>query len=296
MAGARSPPLSGVSSGMGAAWENPFGLQVPSLQLVTYLELSDLASIAACGPVAAAAFRAASPPSFCASKCGAAQPHPEGAFHGEAMDLVCCMLAAAMRSSEARLCLERADGKTALTLAARAGRPDVVRWLLQDPDVAACVDRIDSGGASALHYAALHGHEHVCEVLLAAGACPDVADSTGIRPLHLAAEHGHLRCCIAMLSSGADVNARDSDASTPLLLAVEEGQIEACRLLTRLRADPLASNRHGRTPMAVAAESGSPLLLNALETSLWPQARQRCAPLVLGPEAIEIMRRAMRLR
>lgn len=269
-----------------ASWhDSPFGLEATALEVVTRLGLRDVAALAAACSSVAAAFRCALHP---------ARNAASEAAGGVVMDLVCCILAAAFCSGQVTMeSLRRSDGRTVLTMAATAGRPDVVRWLLHLPGCAALVSQPDIGGACPMHYAALAGHEHVCEVLLAFRACPDVADTTGVRPLHLAAESGHLASCRSLVEGRADVAPRDEDAVTPLLLAVEQKHVDVCTLLVRRRADPLASSLHGRTPMAVARQMGGQELLGALEGALWPQARKR---LVQGPEALEMMRRHLRLR
>jgi ankyrin repeat protein len=222
------------------------------------------------------------------------------------MDLMCCILSAAIRGANVSMCsLDSSDGKTALSLAAAGGRPDVVRWLLQTgPEVAVVMQQPDKVGARALHYAALEGHHHVCEVLLANGSNPDIADGTGLCPLHLAAEAGHFDTCKALVDGGADVNVTDSESTTPLLLAVESGHAEVCSLLTSARANPLASNIHGRTPMAVARDSGREELVSALEVAIWGTRKARLlqsrpggtrsGTVLKGPEALDIIRRTIR--
>merc|ERR1719188_906224 len=160
------------------------------------------------------------------------------------MDLICCILSAAIRGADVSLgSLECSGGKTVLTMAAVAGRPDVVRWLLTAaPATTALIDQPDKGGARALHYAALESHAHVCEVLVEGGASPDVADGTGVRPLHLAAESGSVDTCRALVEGGANVNTSDEESVTPLLLAAEARHVEVCSYLTSKRANPLASS------------------------------------------------------
>jgi hypothetical protein len=274
---------------MASKEENPFSLQCPTLDLASFLALADVAQLAIASPEVAAAFRGAAK---------VTQEPPQGLqFHSDVTDLVCCILAAATCSGEISLSgMECADGKTVLTMAAAAGRPDVVRWLLNAPGSIGLADQPDACGASALHYAGLAGHDHVCEVLLAGGADPDIADATGIRPLHLAAEHGHLDCCRALLDAGASVNVRDERDETPLLLAVERRHIEVCCLLVQRKADTLASSVHGRTPMTVAREMGGDEFLRALEAALWPPAPKRCSPIIRGPLAMELMQRTLRMR
>ena len=72
------------------------------------------------------------------------------------------------------------DGSHPLALAALAGRPDAVRYLLQQ---GARVNDTDQDGDSALHQAAFLGHLEVVEVLLQAGAKRGAKNQKGATPL-----------------------------------------------------------------------------------------------------------------
>mmetsp|Transcript_17525 Transcript_17525/g.37865 ORF Transcript_17525/g.37865 Transcript_17525/m.37865 type:complete len:341 (+) Transcript_17525:100-1122(+) len=211
------------------------------------------------------------------------------------MDMVCGILSAATRIGELALHdLDRADGKSLLAVAATSGRPDVVHWLLSCAD-ARDSHHLDQDGTSPLHHAACAGHDHVCELLIAAGLAPDLPDSTGLQPLHLAAEHGHRACCKVLLKAGANVNVSDKEGVTPLLLAVEQGQAEVCSLLIRHKANVLASSNQGKTPLSAAQDCRGGRVKQALEAALWPARRSRCSP-SQGPEALEILQRTLRQR
>lgn len=80
-----------------------------------------------------------------------------------------------------------------------------------------------------------------------------------------------------------------------MMMAAERKQAEVCSLLIGHKANPLASSIHGRTPLYIAQQTDDPDLLRALEVALWPVRRKRCAPL-RGPEAMEVMRLALRQR
>ena len=72
------------------------------------------------------------------------------------------------------------DGSHPLALAALAGRPDAVRYLLQQ---GARVNDTNQDGDSALHQAAFLGHLEVVEVLLQAGAKRGAKNQKGATPL-----------------------------------------------------------------------------------------------------------------
>jgi hypothetical protein len=270
-------------------------LDAPAFELAFRLSLRDCASLACTCSSVVSVFRwaALSPPSGATRGAG-----DSGEAGEDGMDLVCCIMSVAIRGGCALRSFDCPRGKTALIRAAEAGRPDVVRWLLNSsPDGAALMEQPDDCGARALHYAALEGHPHVCEVLLETGASADTRDSTGLRPLHLAAEGGGMDACKVLIEGRADVNASDVEGVTPLLVAVESGQTEVCSMLISARANPLASSIHGRTPMAVALESGKEELTSALEAALWgSRLPKRPRGALKGPEAMDLINRTIRAR
>lgn len=86
---------------------------------------------------------------------------------------------------------------------------------------------------TALHLAAMNGHEAAVRVLLEAGAPPSPGADTGIAtPLHLAAGGGHLATVQALLDGGADVHAQErAHGATPLAWAEYEERSEVVALL-----------------------------------------------------------------
>lgn len=290
------------------------------LQVFSHLGLADLTALLATSPTTVSAFREA---------LVAGQGRSEHAFFsltngihfsGPMMiDLVCCVLDALLGSGLMPnlgdlVRSPQSGGKSLLSLAADSGRPDVVRWLLRNMPCGPHLQQDEWSGTTPLHFAALGGHSHVCEVLLGQkDAVVDVRDRGGLRPLHLAAEQGHLEACMALLEAGAHPDGPEGSTdrlygvATPALLAAQEGHSEICALLVTNRADPLAPCLDGRTPLSVAreAEGGSQLeMIAALEAALWPDLvvtkessiRGRKRVLLKGPEAQELIQRTMRQR
>eukprot|EP00747_Dinoflagellata_sp_TGD_P077759 gnl/TRDRNA2_/TRDRNA2_159735_c3_seq1.p2 gnl/TRDRNA2_/TRDRNA2_159735_c3~~gnl/TRDRNA2_/TRDRNA2_159735_c3_seq1.p2 ORF type:complete len:239 (+),score=30.74 gnl/TRDRNA2_/TRDRNA2_159735_c3_seq1:929-1645(+) len=104
--------------------------------------------------------------------------------------------------------------------------------------------RSPTGGSTALHYAALHGHAVVVSRLLEARASSVVADDKGWTPLHTAASRGHVDTVVRLLTSGAIALMQTKDNKTAKDLALSIGrqtstwhgptaphQMEAMRLL-----------------------------------------------------------------
>ena len=86
------------------------------------------------------------------------------------------------------------------------------------------VNKLDSGGWTALHHASQHGlTEGVRYLCVERGA--DVNKSTtdeeGHTPLTLASLNGKVDAVGVLLEAGADVNKRTSDGETPLFLALK---------------------------------------------------------------------------
>lgn len=185
---------------------------------------------------------------------------PYAEVEGADLDACCSTLAFAHATGVPLSVVTAASpsARSVLSTAAAAGRPDVVRFLLGHAGGAATANYQDANGVSALHYAALEGQDHVCNVLLEWGASPGASDKSGVTPLHLAAENGHAVTTAVLISARADVNACDEGFNTPLMLAsMDGGNVSTCALLAAVRADITRPNLAGRSPIAAAKESGS---------------------------------------
>jgi len=92
-------------------------------------------------------------------------------------------------------------GQTPLSLAARWGREEVVRLLL---DYGADIEARDSQGQTPLSSAAGWGRETVVRLLLDCGADMEALDDEGKTPLKCAEEHMHEGVVRLLLDHGAD--------------------------------------------------------------------------------------------
>jgi len=84
----------------------------------------------------------------------------------------------------------------------------------------------DEKGRTALHLAAAAGRTKVVEFLLSRGAEIDARDSQGRTPLMLAASRGRKQTVKLLLDKGADPNAVDQEGNRPLELARGEEVME----------------------------------------------------------------------
>ena len=150
---------------------------------------------------------------------------------------------------------------TALMVAARAGRADLVRRLLER---GGRVDAQRVGGATALLYAAQGGSPEVIALLLESGSAIDATAANGWSALTVAAATGQAEAVRSLLAAGADPNTADVYGWTPLMRAVDNGYPKAAAVLLesrKLRLDAVDdagmtalhhAARHGMTATAAA--------------------------------------------
>ena len=187
------------------------------------------------------------------------------------------LLAAGARTGDAR----KADGLTALMVAAAGGHADFSILLMERGAMPGLVDR---NGYTALHYAALHPKRaELVAALLDRGANPNArttrdtrANTTsgvsvkGATPLFLAAARGHADIVRALLAGGADASLATDAGTAPLHVATwggdpyfrdwtdeeETNLLDVTRLLVDLGADVNAAGEHGWTALHGAAYKG----------------------------------------
>ncbi|RNF82357.1 ankyrin repeat domain-containing protein [Montanilutibacter psychrotolerans] len=177
----------------------------------------------------------------------------------------------------ARFLLERGarpepiGGRPAL-LAAASGEDDDpagVQLLLK---LRGKVDARDASGRTALHEAALAGHESIVAMLLAAGADASGHDNQGRNPLLEAARGGHLAVLdrlLAHLPRGgiAEAAAVDDQGRNALALAVAADNVPPAMIgrLIELGIDTEQRDADGKRPIDRAAEAGRWALVAALD-------------------------------
>ncbi|KAG2546884.1 hypothetical protein PVAP13_9KG050000 [Panicum virgatum] len=159
----------------------------------------------------------------------------EAAFEGDIPRLR-EMVSGKDAKEKARLADVSFGGLGALQAAARLGRLDVVRYLVEDLGF-----DVDGGsaelGLTALCSAALDGRLETVRYLLDNGADPNKKDELGEVALHCAAKFGHDEVAKLILSRGAIVDTAYSDGS-PLHIAAFYGKTNVMKVLLEHHADP----------------------------------------------------------
>ena len=146
-------------------------------------------------------------------------------------------------------------GQTALHKAARRGRTQSVKLLLQH---GALVDVKCNHGATALHCACASGDVACLHELVKHGANLEVKQyQLGVTPLQIAAHWGHDDCVRALLNYGADINGTDSKKCTALFHAVIVNHAVSrvrvmATLLAHVHCDVMVKNAYGKTAVDVA--------------------------------------------
>lgn len=117
-----------------------------------------------------------------------------------------------------------------LYFAAQHNSLDCAKVLIEHGDAAiSASSKMD--GATALHKAAVEGHEEMVRLLLTAGADVDVLDIEGLRPLNWAIQACRFSVVQLLLNNGASTAARTHKGFTALQRAVTSGSPQIVKLI-----------------------------------------------------------------
>ena len=143
------------------------------------------------------------------------------------------------------------DNTNQIMMAGEIGHSDIIKLLLdvrpQD------INHKDNCGATALTYAAFHGHKEIVELLLNKGANIDNKDNNGSTALTKVAFHGHKEIVKLLLDKGPNINEKDNDGSTALTKAAFHGHKEIVELLLDRGVDTNEKDNDGSTALTQAA-------------------------------------------
>lgn len=148
----------------------------------------------------------------------------------------------------------RADGATALLLAAHWDAQDLVDLLLR---AGAKVNAAEEQGTTPLALACENASPTMVAKLLASGANPNLSQTNGVVPLMTAARTGHLKVVQTLLAHGAGVNAViPATGQTALMWATAERHLDIMRELIAAGANVRAQSKIGFTPLLFATSNG----------------------------------------
>lgn len=121
------------------------------------------------------------------------------------------------------------------------------------------IDFKASDGQTALHLAAIMGHNGIAHYLLENGAIATSQDTAGSTPLHEAVRYGHFEIAQMLLGAGAPVDAQDNLGKTAIMLYVpEDAQNEIYPLLIAYKADVTKADAYGDTVLHTATMTRLP--------------------------------------
>ncbi|GBP11044.1 Tyrosine-protein kinase HTK16 [Eumeta japonica] len=156
------------------------------------------------------------------------------------LNVVSQLLACGYRSRDAK----NQDGQTAVHIAARAGRDDILVKLIES---GATVNVRDTAGYTPLHYTCQNNLSSTTELLITKGnANYQMRHApTGKVPLHEAAQKGHIECVKVLLRLKAPAHPRTLAKDTPADLAQQNGHTECYEILkTHKLETPKTSRSH----------------------------------------------------
>ena len=152
-------------------------------------------------------------------------------------------------------------GWTALMWAAARGHEAMVRLLLENR---AEVEAKDSNRWTALHQAAVKGHEAVVRLLIEKGADPDSKDKDGWTPLPGAAANGHEAVMRLLLEKGVNVNAQGGWFGNALQAASLYGHDKMVELLLDKGAEVNAQGGYFGNALQAASAYGHSKIVELL--------------------------------
>lgn len=175
------------------------------------------------------------------SKAGDTALH-YAASQGHAKNVEALMLAGA------DLYITNATGQTPLHLASQEGKTNAVEALLRNPELRKLVDNVDKRhNNTALHHAALNGHENTVKFLIGSGADKDAKDKYGNTALHLAVILDKVDIIETLIKLKADPNLQNIHGNTPLHIAILKDNRESVRALNNANTNVNIENKNGET-------------------------------------------------
>ncbi|XP_062571452.1 transient receptor potential cation channel subfamily A member 1-like [Saccostrea cucullata] len=169
------------------------------------------------------------------------------------------------------------DKQSPLHFAARYGRYNTCRRLLDSKLGPNIINESDCDGFTALHLAALNGHVKIINLLMQKGACVTRAHDDN-SPIHMAAINGYTKCIRALLSVHANIlDVKNKNGDTALHLASRSGQSKVVDLLLSLGAK-IILNEERKSFLDIAIESRHALVAKtAVKHARWNEILHTCS-------------------
>ena len=154
------------------------------------------------------------------------------------------------------------DGTTPLCVAAFMGTTEVVKRLIQVPDIQ--VDYTTHVQVTALAYATQQGHKDIVEFLLNKKADPNIADGDGLAPLHITCIHGYTDIARMLLNAEADLELKAGGIYAPYQIARWGGHQALADLLKAHRRNKVEqAAKFGKLSPCLRPAEPAPLLTTA---------------------------------
>ena len=135
-----------------------------------------------------------------------------------------------------RVTVRNPQGATPLIAAAQKGHTDICVLLLAHGSNVNEVQPVTK--QTALHLAAIYGHNASVEALLSWGAEVNPQDRGGFTPLNAACQEGHLRCVLTLLKAGASLILPDNYGILPIHVAARNNRVEVVKTLLEYGCSP----------------------------------------------------------
>ncbi|OAA65142.1 Ankyrin repeat-containing domain protein [Akanthomyces lecanii RCEF 1005] len=153
-----------------------------------------------------------------------------------------------------------AEDDTALAKAARAGKIEVCRLLLEK---GSDINYRNRKGRTPLHIATFEDNQALVEFLLQRGAKVDLTEDRYSRtPLLMAAHRGNISLVRLLHTKGGDINHADRDGQTALHRAALITDLELAQYLLKHNADVHKQDSRGNIALGLAAQAAAMTLWN----------------------------------
>ena len=144
-------------------------------------------------------------------------------------------------------------GITALTSASILDRVEIAKLLV---DKGANLDAQDEDGDTALISAAVQGHDDIAKLLIDKGANLDIQGMEGNTALIHASLQGHDEIAKLLIEKGANLDLQNEEGETALIVAAKEGETDIAKLLIEKGADLDAEDESGSSAIIYAGVYG----------------------------------------